>query len=187
MLAPPASVDLDLLPRVLHELERERDGPRRELDLDARDELHEERLERECSSRSSEDEPARVRPRCGERAGGAVRVPAELVRDREDPPTGVVGDARPAVECVRDCAFRHARTLCDVPDRDSARSLLGHSDCSFLTRAVARMWAFTGSVKSLHRAGYDEAPTRARPRRRRAARRCARGAARRGAARSRTR
>ena len=42
-------------------------------------------------------------------------------RDREDALAGVVGDARPAVQRVRDGALGHARALGDVLDRDPAR------------------------------------------------------------------
>ena len=94
MLAPPAPVDRDLLLDVLDELDRQRDRRGRELRLDAGDELHEERLERERAGRPGEHEPAGVGT-CGrERARRAVRVPAELVGDREDPVARVVGDAR---------------------------------------------------------------------------------------------
>ena len=95
-LGPPAAVDSTLLVDVLDDLDRQRDRARRELRLDAGDELHEERLERERRQRAREHEPAGVGARGRERARGAVRVPAELLGDREDPLACAVGDARDA-------------------------------------------------------------------------------------------
>ena len=123
VLAPPAAVDLDLLADVADELERECDRARGELRLDAGDELHEERLERERPRRPREHEPARVGAGRRERARRAVRIPAELVGDREDAVARVVGDAGPAVERVRDGALRDAGALGDVADRDPAAPL----------------------------------------------------------------
>ena len=101
----------------------DRDG---ELRLHAGDELHEERLERERPCRSGEHETARVRACGGKCSCRPVRVPAELVGDREDPLAGDVRHSRASVERVRDRALRDAGPLGDVPDRRSASSLLGH-------------------------------------------------------------
>ena len=129
VLAPPAPVDGDLVLDALDELDRQRDGPGGQLGLDAGDELHEERLQRERLRRTREEQPARVGARSGERARGAVRVPAELVGDREDAVPGVVRDARPAVERVRDGALGDPGEPGDVADRRPPCHLraLGHA------------------------------------------------------------
>ena len=84
VLAPPAPVDLDFRRDVVDHLEREPDRARRQLELDACDERHRERLERQEASGSREDEAAGVDAPRGERASGPVRVPAELAGDSED-------------------------------------------------------------------------------------------------------
>ena len=94
VLAQPPPIDRDLLVDVPDELERQGDRARGELGLDAGEELHEERLEREGARRSGKDESARVGARRRERARGPVRIPAELVGDREDAIARVVGNAR---------------------------------------------------------------------------------------------
>ena len=144
VLAEPSAIHGDLLVDVADELERQGDRARGELGLDACDELHEERLERDRARRSREHEAARVGPRRGERARGSVRVPAELVRDRDDAVARVVRHARPSVECVRDGALGDAGALGDVLDRDPAASLLCHSPASFARNAIRRSMLFTG-------------------------------------------
>ena len=131
VFAEPAAVDLDLVADVADELERECDGARRELLLDPGDELHEERLVRDRPRGPCEHEPARVGAGRRERARRTIRIPAELVRDRDDAIARVVGDARPAVECVRDGALGHTGALGDVLDRDPTAPLLHHAPASF--------------------------------------------------------
>jgi hypothetical protein len=60
MLAEPAAVHLDLLLHRPDELEREPDRAGGELRLDACDQLHEERLERDRRRRTREHEPERI-------------------------------------------------------------------------------------------------------------------------------
>ncbi len=62
MLAEPAPVDGNLFLDGVDELQRQTERPWRELRLDSRDELHEERLERDRGRGPRQDEPARIRP-----------------------------------------------------------------------------------------------------------------------------
>ncbi len=117
-LAPPAPVDGDLLVEARHELQHQSDRARGELGLDAHDECHEERLEREHVGRACEDEAAGMRPGRGQRAGRPVRVPAEVPCDAEDPLPGVLGDAGLSVQRVRYGALRDTGPLRDVADGD---------------------------------------------------------------------
>jgi hypothetical protein len=124
-LAEPAAVHLDLSFDRLDQLDRQGNRPCRELRLDARDELHEERLEGERSRRPREYEPTGVGPFGRQRTCCAVRIPAELASDLEDPLPRAVGDARPPVQGVRDRALRDSGALRDVADRDSASATCG--------------------------------------------------------------
>jgi hypothetical protein len=74
---------------------------------------------------------ARVRARGGERPCSAVRIPAELVGDREDAISRFVRHSGAAVERVRDRALGHAGALGDVLDGDPAASVLDHLPASF--------------------------------------------------------
>jgi hypothetical protein len=116
----PAAVDLDLVFDGLDQLNREGDRSGRKRRLDAGDELHEERLEREGLGRPRQHEAAGIRALHRQGARGSVRVPAELAGDREDPFPRAVGDSWPTVQGVRNGAFRDSSPRRDVADRDSA-------------------------------------------------------------------
>ncbi len=66
--------------------------------LNTGDELHEERLYPEQVRRPVDDQPEGPGPAVGERAGRAVRLEADLLRDGQDPLTCRRGYTRLAVE-----------------------------------------------------------------------------------------
>ena len=115
-LAPPAPVHRDLGVMVGHHLQGQRVRPGRQLTLDAADQLHEERLHAQRAGRSGQCQPDRSGARPGQRPGGQVGVPADLLGDGEDAFAGRLGDARLAVERVGDRALGHAGLAGDVRD-----------------------------------------------------------------------